>query len=227
MDSTLEKLRVAQRKAIEWFDSVEDLGLIRPGITEAKLNEEVQEIGRRKFDVEQHWGKKIVRAGSNTMAPYLADPVNRIIQEDDIVFFDFHPVFDGWEADLGRTYVLGKDQQKLKIKQDIEKAWWEANHWYYQQSRLTGSSFFTYIENLTRSYGYEFGNAIAGHIVGRFPHEQPDDPSDPCLDVHPNNHQDILSPDKEGNPRHWILELHFVDPKHQFGAFFEQLLTPQ
>ena len=39
-----------------------------------------------------------------------------VIQEGDILFFDFHPVFEGWEADLGRTYVLGNDPLKLKDK---------------------------------------------------------------------------------------------------------------
>jgi Xaa-Pro dipeptidase len=26
---------------------------------------------------------------------------------DDIVFADFGPVFEGWEADFGRTWVIG------------------------------------------------------------------------------------------------------------------------
>jgi hypothetical protein len=63
--------------------------------------------------------------------------------------------------------------------------WHEANAWYFEQSKLTGAEYFNYVINLTKRYGYEFGNAIAGHIVGRYPHEQPDDPNDPCLDVHP------------------------------------------
>ncbi|MFX7086584.1 M24 family metallopeptidase, partial [Acinetobacter baumannii] len=64
--------------------------------------------------------KKIVRAGINTLEPYTADPENLILQDGDIVFFDFHPVFNGWEADLGRTYVLGNDPLKQKIKADIQ-----------------------------------------------------------------------------------------------------------
>jgi hypothetical protein len=83
------------------------------------------------------------------------------------------------------------------------------------------------LADLTKRYGYEFGNAIAGHIVGYFPHEQPDDPNDVCLDVHPDNHTDILQPDKHGNKRHWMLELHFADRENNIGAFFEQLLTAE
>jgi hypothetical protein len=47
------------------------------------------------------------------------------------------------------------------------------------------------------------------------------------LDVHPDNHNDILQVDKNGNKRHWILELHFVDRKNKIGAFFEQLLKAE
>jgi hypothetical protein len=35
----------------------------------------------------------------------------------------------------------------------------------------------------------------------------------------------MRAPDKYGNPRDWILEIHFVDRKLNIGGFFEQLLT--
>jgi Xaa-Pro aminopeptidase len=227
MDETKQKLVLAEQKAKELFFTVEERGLIVPGKTEKELSYEIVQIAKEDFGTEIHWGKKIVRTGINTLQPYLANPGDLIIKEDDILFFDFHPVFEGWEADLGRTYVLGNDPLKLKIREDVESAWHEANNWYYKQQRLTGAEYFNYITLLTKSYGYEFGNAIAGHIVGYFPHEQPDDPNDLCLDVHPDNHTDIFQPDKHGNKRHWMLELHFVDRKNNIGAFFEQLLTQE
>lgn len=226
MNNTRKNLDIAQAKAIELFAAIENKGLIIAGKSEKQLCDEIVQIAKEEFGIEKHWSKKIVRTGINTLQPFIADPENLIIQEEDILFFDFHPVFQDWEADLGRTYNLGNDPLKLKIVKDIEEAWHIANEWYWKQTRLTGAQFFNYVNNLTQSYGYEFGNAIAGHIVGPYPHEQPDDPNDLCLDVHPDNHQDILQPDKFGNKRHWILELHFVDRKNQFGAFFEQLLTP-
>lgn len=224
MHNTTEQLMTAQNKAIELFSVIEQRGLIVPGRTEQQLCEDVVRIAREEFGSERHWGKKIVRTGPNTLQPYAADPADRTIQEGDILFFDFHPVFGEWEADLGRTYILGDEPLKLKIKKDIEEAWHRGNEWYSRQTQLTGAQFFHYAVGLAQSYGYEFGNAIAGHIIGRYPHEQPDDPSDLCLDVHPDNHKDILQPDRYGERRHWILELHFVDRKHQIGAFFEQLL---
>jgi Xaa-Pro aminopeptidase len=225
MNEAKQRLILAEQKAKELFNAIEGRGLIVPGKSEAMLCDEIVKIAKEDFGIENHWHKKIVRTGMNTLQPFMANPPDLIIQEDDIVFFDFHPIFEDWEADLGRTYVLGNDPLKLKIKKDIESAWHEANAWYFQQTNLTGAGYFNYVTDLTKSYGYEFGNAIAGHIVGRFPHEQPDDPNDLCLDVHPDNHSDILQPDKDGNKRHWILELHFVDKVNNIGAFFEQLLT--
>jgi hypothetical protein len=32
-------------------------------------------------------------------------------------------------------------------------------------------------------------------------------------------------PDKNGNPRDWILEIHFIDESLKIGGFYEQLLT--
>jgi Xaa-Pro aminopeptidase len=225
MDDIKQHLVLAEQKAKELFNIIEQQGLIIAGKTEKQLCDEILQIAKDDFGVVNHWGKKIVRTGINTLQPYMADPQDLVIQEGDILFFDFHPVFEGWEADLGRTYVLGNDPLKLKIKKDIEEAWHEANDWYFKQNSLTGAEYFNYVTDLTKRYGYEFGNAIAGHIVGHFPHEQPDDPNDLCLDVHPDNHTDILQLDKYGNKRHWMLELHFVDRQNNIGAFFEQLLT--
>jgi len=225
MIDVYQKLILAEQKAKELFNSVEQRGLIVAGKTEATLSDEIVKIASEDFGAENHWGKKIVRTGINTLQPYVSNPPDLVIRDGDILFFDFHPVFEGWEADLGRTYVLGNDALKLKIKKDIEAAWHEANAWYFKQSSLTGAGYFNYVADLTKRYGYEFGNAIAGHIVGRFPHEQPDNPNDLCLDVHPDNHTDILQPDKHGNKRYWMLELHFVDRPNNIGAFFEQLLA--
>ncbi len=226
-DEAKQKLIFAEQKAKELFNAIEERGLIVSGKSEKQLCDEIVKIAKEDFGIIAHWSKKIVRTGVNTLQPFIANPPDLIIQDGDILFFDFHPIFEGWEADLGRTYVLGNDPLKLKIKKDVEAAWHVANAWYFKQSNLTGAEFFNYVDALTKSYGYEFGNAIAGHIVGPFPHEQPDDPNDLCLDVHPDNHKDILQLDKYGNKRHWILELHFVDRKNNIGAFFEQLLDAE
>lgn len=227
MNNVKQKLILAEQKTKDLFNAVEARGLIVAGKSEKELCDEIVQIAKEDFGIENHWHKKIVRAGMNTLQPFIADPPNLVIQKDDIVFFDFHPIYQGFEADLGRTYILGNAPLKLKLKKDVEAAWYEANAWYFKQTSLTGAAYFKYITDLTKRYGYEFGNAIAGHIVDHYPHEQPDDPKDVCFDVHPDNHTDILQLDKHGNKRHWMLELQFVDRTNNIGAFFEQLLTAE
>jgi Xaa-Pro aminopeptidase len=222
-DGVRQKLILAQSKTEELFDVVAKRGLIVAGKSESELRAEIVKLAKDVFGMEEHWHKKIVRAGVNTLQKYSADPPDRVIQEDDIVFLDFGPNYQGWETDVGRTYVVGHSAQKLKIKKDVEAAWREANEWYAKQKSLTGAEFFYYVSDLAKRYGYEFGGAIAGHIIGRFPHEQPN-PMDLSLDAHPDNHFSILSLDKQGNKRHWVLEMHFVDKANGIGGFYEQLL---
>ncbi len=224
MDDVKQNLVFAEQKAKELFNTTEQRGLIVPGKSESVLAGEIASLAKEISGMESFWHKKIVRAGANTLHPYNGNPPDRVIQDDDIVFLDLGPVFNGWEADLGRTYVIGNDPLKLKLKKDVEDAWHEANRWYSKQNDLTGAAFFHYVTELTKTYGWEFGGDIAGHIVGRFPHEQPDDPADLGLDIHPDNHSSIFLRDKQGNKRHWILEIQFVDRVNNIGGFFEQLL---
>jgi Xaa-Pro aminopeptidase len=223
MDDTRQKLILAQQKTKELFDIVEKRGLIVAGKSESVLNAEIVKLAKDIFGMEEHWHKKIVRAGVNTLVSYSANPPDRVIQKDDIVFLDFGPNFEGWETDLGRTYVLGNNPLKLKMKRDVEAAWYEANAWFAKQKSLTGAEFFNYVSDLAKRYGYEFGGDIVGHIIGKYPHEQPN-PMDLSLDAHPDNHVSILSLDKQGNKRHWMLEIQFVDRKNGIGGFYEQLL---
>ena len=44
---------------------------------------------------------------------------DRVIEADDIAFADFGPIFDEFEADLGRTYVLGGDPAKHRLAADL------------------------------------------------------------------------------------------------------------
>lgn len=221
---TREKLLNAQNTSIQFFKSIEENNLIIAGKSEEQLNSEVCDLAVKQFGIENHWHKKIVRSGKNTLAIYPDNPPNRVIEKDDILFIDLGPIVDDHEADIGRTYVLGNDAQKLKLKRDVEAAWYEIKEWYHQQTTLKASDLFQYVVEKAKEYGWQFGGEIAGHIVGRYPHEQPADPKSLELDVHPENHNDMFLPDSDGNQRHWILELQFVNKEIGIGGYFEQLL---
>jgi hypothetical protein len=221
---TKTKLDYSEKIAGELFKLVEKNNLIVAGKSEQQLNDEVVKLAWEKFGIEQHWHKKIVRCGANTTAIYPDNPPNLTIQKDDLVILDFGVVVDGWESDYARTYVLGNDPRKLKLKNDVEKAWEETRAWVKQQQTLKASDLFAYTREKSKQYGWTSAGEIAGHIVGKFPHEQPADPKSLELDVHPDNTNDIFLLDANGNKRHWILEMHFIDKENKMGAYFEQLL---
>lgn len=43
--------------------------------------------------------------------------------------------------------------------------------------------------------------------------------------MHPQSHTPMRALDENGQQRHWILEIHFVDRKNEIGGFYEELLT--
>ncbi len=224
MTSVKNKLIEAEAKALELFKEIEKRELIVTGKSEKKLNDDVYALAHELFGIEKYWHKRIVRSGANTLRPYDDNPPDLIIKKDDILFLDFGPVFEDWEADFGRTYVIGDDTYKHQLKKDIELAWYETKEWFNKQTKLTGAEFYEYIISVTKKYGYDYGGQLGGHLIGQFPHEMLE-PKNYGLYVHPENHNDMLLPDANGHQRHWILEIHFVNIEKQIGGFFEQLLT--
>ena len=106
-----EYLQDAQNKAIGLFDEISKT-LIRPGVSETTISKEIHELRTKRHAVRTHWHKRVVRSGPNTLQPYNESPPDRTIEEDDILFVDLGPVFEAWEADFGRTFVLGDDGQE-------------------------------------------------------------------------------------------------------------------
>lgn len=221
---TITKLLEAEQIALDLFNEAESRQMISAGKTEETLSKEMFELASDMFGIEKHWHKRIVRCGPNTLAPYHENPPNLTIQTDDILFFDFGPIIEKWEADLGRTYVIGNDPYKLKLKNDIELAWKQTREWFNMHSKVKACDLFEYAAGKAKTFGWEFGGEIAGHLIGEFPHEKLEK-GDRHLYVHLDNPNDMSLPDAEGNKRHWILEMHFVDREKKIGGFYEQLLT--
>ena len=224
MNTARLNLIKAEDKALNLFNEIENRGLITPGKCEKDLNREIFNLAFELFGIKKYWHKRIVRAGANTLKPYKENPENLIIQNDDILFIDFGPIFDEWEADFGRTYVLGNDQSKHKLRKDISMAWTDCNHYYDSNKNLTGAELYQYALLTAEKYGWEFGGEIAGHLIGHFPHEKLEK-EDKTNYIHPENKVMLSEKDKSGNSRDWILEIHFIDRNLKIGGFFEQLMT--
>ncbi|HEX8380737.1 MAG TPA: M24 family metallopeptidase, partial [Allosphingosinicella sp.] len=117
------RLADAHRMAMELLGAAERSGLFRAGVTESRLGKDIQALGREMFGTFKHWHKRIVRAGPNTLFTYGGDPPDLLVQPDDILFVDLGPLFGAWEADIGRTYVIGDDPERVRMRDAIEAAW--------------------------------------------------------------------------------------------------------
>jgi Xaa-Pro aminopeptidase len=222
MKSSLLKLKKAEQKAAKLFKEIERRQIIKAGKTEKQINTELFELAASMFNIHKYWHKRIVRAGANTLHPYDENPPDLTIQEDDIVFIDFGPILEDWEADYGRTYVVGNDPYKLKLATDAALLWHEANSYFKSNPSCTGAQLYQYCVDLAEKNNWEYGGPIAGHLIGHFPHEKLDTEIKTNY-IHPENHIAMNEKDNLGMERHWIIEIHLVDRSQQIGAFFEQL----
>lgn len=220
----LNNLIEAENKALKLFFLIEELHIIRPGKKESELNSEIFALAKKEFGIDKFWHKRIVRAGKNTLLPYSENPQDLVLQENDILFLDLGPVFEEWEADIGKTYVIGNDLEMLQLSVDVEKIWQEVNDYYQlNKAEITSSELYNYTCQIAKINGWNYGNEHAGHIIGQFPHEKI--LGDIIVHyIHPENHQKMSDPDQFGNKRHWILEIHLVHPTREIGAFFERLM---
>jgi Xaa-Pro aminopeptidase len=224
MNTTLQGLIDAEEKAQQLFEEIEKREIIISGTSEKEINTKIYDLAFEMFGIKKYWHKRIVRAGKNTLLPYRENPPELKIQNDDILFLDFGPVFEEWEADFGRTYVIGTDETKIKLKNDVQLAWLEGKIYYDEnKEHITGADLYAYTKSLAVKYGWEYGNEHAGHLIGNFPHEdiQGEDIENY---IHPMNTKRMSDADKNGYERFWIYEIHLIDREKEIGAFFEQML---
>lgn len=148
-NSAIQELINAEKKAAHLFETIESRGLIQPGISEKELNNSVYALAEELYGIRKYWHKRIVRAGKNTLLPYRENPTDLILQEDDILFLDFGPVFEEWEADFGRTYVIGDNSKKKQLISDIAEAWGKGKEYFLKhRETITGAEFYNYTSKL-------------------------------------------------------------------------------
>jgi len=218
-----EMLLDAQNRAHQLFGEIERSGMIRAGVGERTLSDEIRDPAAEMFGVERHWHKRIVRAGENTLEPYRENPPDRPIAEDDIVFCDLGPIFDRWEADFGCTFVLGDDERKHALCDDLPRVWAKGREYFDSHPDVTGAELFDRVVELSQQAGWEFGGTIAGHLVGEFPHEKIAGDEIESY-IAPGSTHPMRRTDRTGRVCHWILEVHLIDPVRRFGGFYEELL---
>jgi Xaa-Pro dipeptidase len=224
VDEAAQTLLAAQNKAAALFADVVAGGMICAGKLESELSAEIHRLAQTKYGLRRHWHKRIARSGPNTLLTYHDEAPDRRITADDIVYLDFGPVFDEWEADFGRTFALGTDPFKHRLVGNLAAAFEQGKELYRCEPELSAGQLYDYVAGLAGDYGWEFGATTAGHLIGRFPHERtPQDPQ--RFSIRHGNATLLRERDAGGFARHWILEIHFIDRARQIGGFFEELLT--
>lgn len=213
----------AEKRALGLLDAVEGAGLLVPGRTERDVEQDIRLIAERDFGVTKHWHKRVVRAGINTLTTAGDNPPDRAIGEDDMVFLDLGPVFEEWEADVGRSYAVGPDPLKRKLCADLPIVFERVRAHYLANPDITGAALYDVACREAEREGWGFGGKIAGHIVGDFPHAYVPGEKDHQR-IAPANSHPLSDPDAYGRERHWILEIHLVDRERGFGGFYERLM---
>ena len=222
-DERAERLLRAQATAEALFDEVVARGIVAAGRSEQAVSDEIRDLANEMFGTTKHWHKRIVRSGPHTLFPYRENPPDRVIEADDIVFADFGPIFEEFEADLGRTYVLGDDPAKRRLAGDLPVIFGAGRRYFAARPGITGAELHAEVARLAGEAGWSLGGRHAGHLVGEFPHEKIDG-ADIESYIAPGNTTPMRRRDKTGRRCHWILEVHLTDKARQFGGFYEQLL---
>ncbi len=221
----LAALHDAERRAFLLFEAIEEKGLIAPGRTERMVEQDIYALAERDFGVTKHWHKRICRAGANTLTIAADNPPVRVIEPDDTVYIDLGPVFEEWEADVGRTYVMGDDPEKHRLCADLPRVFAALQRHYIANEEITGAEFYAAAERMAGEAGWVFGGQIAGHLVGEFPHARIPGVKD-LYRISPDNPTRMRDPDGNGQTKHWILEVHLVNKAREWGGFYERLLLP-
>src|ERR1700761_4306504 len=147
------RLRDAQASAVALFDEVVARGIIAPGQGEQAVSDQIRDLANELFGQTRHWHKRIVRSGPHTLFPYKENPPDRVIEADDIAFADFGPIFDEFEADLGRTYVLGGDPVKHRLAAALPILFAAGRRYFAGQPGITGAQLHAEVARLARAAG--------------------------------------------------------------------------
>lgn len=202
-------LIAAQSQA--WDAVRETASHCKPGSTEADAHAILKEILKAK-GVDKIWHPPQIRFGKNTTKAFgVKGDSSVVLQKNDLFFLDIGPIFDGYEGDVGATFVVGNDPNHLKIAADAKQVFDDVKaHW--ERTGLSGAELYKFAADAADERGWKLSlEGASGHRVSEFPHA-----------VHWRGK--LRTYEKHPSPDRWILEIHLLHPDGLYGAFFEDLL---
>tara|TARA_R110002072_G_scaffold64203_2_gene159378 strand:- start:224835 stop:225473 length:639 start_codon:yes stop_codon:yes gene_type:complete len=179
---------------------------ITVGINEDQGHKIIQEVclenGSEKF-----WHPSKFRIASDTMKSFReVSEGKKKLEEGDLYFLDFGPVFLGHEADLGDTFQLGNLQFKNPAKEIFELL---KNQW--KKRNLTGQELYHLGFQMAEDRGLIFNKKMLGHRISDFPHA-----------IHYRGNLETCN--KTPIAGAWVLEVHLIDEEKNCGYFYEDIL---
>ena len=207
-DFSLEALMDARSKTYEALDR------ISKAITIGMREEDATRIATQimtEMGAEKFWHRTYVRFGTNTLKKYsqASDP-GVTLGENDIYYLDIGPVWNGYEGDVGDTYVTGNDPEMHNCAKDC-RAIFEAVKTHWKETSATGQALYDYASQIAEKMGWKLNLNVAGHRLSDFPHALYSKLGLDKVDFHPSSHV-------------WVLEIQIQHPSRPFGAFYEDLL---
>lgn len=144
---------------------------IVPGATERHLGARL-EILMREGGADDRAFDTIVASGPNSAIPH-HETGDRIVQEGDLVTFDFGAVYRGYHSDCTRTVMLGEPTEKQRtVYETVHRALVEVTA--MLKPGASGHDADKKARDIVKEAGYEksFTHGL-GHGVGRSVHERP------------------------------------------------------
>ena len=141
------------------------------------------------------------------------------------MFLDFGPIFAEWEADFGRTYVLGDDPVKHRLRADLPRLWAAGRaHFEADPGDHRGAA----LRSTWSGWPRPPAGSSAGRTAGTWSassRTRRSTASRSRATSRPATRRSMRRTDRVGRRCHWILEVHLVDRNRRIGGFYEQLLT--
>jgi CDP-4-dehydro-6-deoxyglucose reductase len=216
IDPTVIDSMVGEVRAKTWQALNDIKEMIVPGMSETEAiscaNRLFASRGVRKF-----WHKTHIRFGRSTTLGFNDPYDNTILKEDDIFYLDVGPIWtteDGKsiEADVGKTFVIGKDPARSAIVRDVEIIFGEMReHWL--TTKASGVELLQVAQKKSVQRGYVLHPSyVKGHRLSEFPHKIYGDGN-------------LFDLQNSPSPARWVLEIQICSPDMQYGAFYEDLLV--
>ena len=101
---------------------------------------------------------------------------NQFIKEGQIISIDVGVIYNGWQGDAARTFLVGKvSEEKQNLVKVTEECFFNAIRNLRDGSPIGDIGY--YVQSHAESHGYGVVRALTGHGIGRDMHEDPSVPN--------------------------------------------------